>query len=158
MNGNNAQAHHVDVLAALLLLCAFAMCILSVLLAGTRTYRDLTARDREDFEETTQALYVTTKVRQAYSPEEIEVRDEEGVSCLVIRSLEDGEPYLTRVYQYDGWIRELFTREEYDFSPEDGEKVSESEGLSFDLSGGILTASFADSGRVMYFSLKEGGQ
>lgn len=133
------KSHNIDVLAALLLLCAFAMCILSVLLLGTRTYRDITARDTRAFNQTTQSLYVSTKLAQAEGPACVSAEEIGGVSCVRIESDIDGVPYVTRVYCYDGWIRELFTKASYDFAPEDGEKVSEAISLKADVVDDLLT-------------------
>jgi len=164
------KSHNIDVLAALLLLCAFAMCILGVLLMGTRTYRDITTRDAEVFDSTTQALYVSTKLSQAEGPEAVSASQEEGVSCVVIDTVIGGEPYVTRIYCYDGWIRELFTKKTYAFSPQDGEKVSRALSLEakvvddllvVTITGGQgtdLSGEIAAPGRVetVSYSLREG--
>ena len=148
------RAHHVDVLAALLLLAAFAVCILTVLLRGTGIYRELTARDAASFAQTSRALYISTKLRQAENAGAVSEETVDGVSVLVIRSVDAqddpsaapeqagearGEVYLTRIYASGGWIRELYAKEAYPFSIGDGEKVSEAEEMTAVCEDGLIT-------------------
>ena len=182
MNGarERTERHNVDVLAALLLLCAFAVCILSVVMAGTKTYRSLTVRDRAVFERTVRSLYVSTKISQALhrgvvSVENIIVTDrtyhtadgdaaEEADrmlsdTCIRIDEEIGGVLYATRIYYYDGWIRELFSRADYRYSPQDGEKISEAASFSASEDGRILKV-VIDEGleneEFLYFSLEDG--
>ena len=138
---------NVDVLAALLLLCAFAICILSVLMAGTRIYRDLTARDQTVYEDTVRSLYISTKLAQAKNGDAIGVEDD---SCITILSELGGGRYITRIYCYDGWIRELFTKEDYDWSPKDGEKVSRADYLKAVINDGILKVTIGKVSKDIY--------
>ena len=138
---------NVDVLAALLLLCAFAICILSVLMAGTRIYRDLTARDQIVYEDTVRSLYISTKLAQARNGDAIGVEDG---SCITILSELGGGSYITRIYCYDGWIRELFTRADYTWSPKDGEKVSRADYLQAEIENGILKVTIGKVSNDIY--------
>lgn len=123
-------------LLALLVFVAFALCVLLVLLFGAKVYRGLVDRGEESFRSRTAAQYVTTRVRQA---ECVSVADFEGCQALVIPEKIDGATYLTRVYCYDGYIRELFCGENAALSPEDGEKVLPGESLAFSIEDGLLT-------------------
>ena len=173
MNGRNrAGSHNIDVLAALLLLCAFAMCILSVLLAGTKSYRSLTARDQAVFERTSRALYISTRIRRADSRGAVSCAREDGFDTIRLTEVIGGEEYVTRIYCYEGWIRELFSRADLKFDPKAGEKVSEAVSLEISGSGidgapvsgegtggGIMTVVIdggTDAAETLYFSLQEG--
>lgn len=126
-------------LMALVVFAVFAMCILAVLLTGADVYKGLVSRGESSYAARTAAQYVTTRVRQTDRTEEISIEDFDGQDALVLREKIDETVYVTRVYCYDGYIRELFTPENGDFSPGDGEKVLEAEELSFELSEGMLT-------------------
>ncbi|MBO5999642.1 MAG: DUF4860 domain-containing protein [Lachnospiraceae bacterium] len=178
--GERAERHNVDVLAALLLLCAFAVCILSVLTAGTKSYRSLTVRDSAVFERTTRSLYVSTKISQAVhrgavSVENITSTDrtyhtaggdaareadrELSDTCIRIDEEIGGVLYATRIYYYDGWIRELFARADYRYSPQDGEKISEAVSLDASADDGVLKVVIdeaLENEEVLYFSLEDG--
>lgn len=123
-------------LLALLVFTVFAVCVLLVLLTGAKVYRQLVSTGSESYEARTAIQYVATRVRQA---EAVTVEDFGGCNALVAWEAIDGEPYLTRVYCHDGYIRELFCAEKAALSPEDGEKIMEAENLSFSLEKSILT-------------------
>lgn len=127
-------------LMSLLVFGVFAVCVLAVLLTGADVYKGLVDRGAEDYDRRTAAQYITTRVRQADAAGSVSVEDFGGQSALVLREEINGKTYLTRVYCYDGFIRELFTAENGSFSPEDGEKLLEAEQLSFSLDGDLLSA------------------
>ncbi len=124
-------------LIALMVLLVFALCIMMVLLMGTRVYQRLLDKGAAGFTDRMSVRYITTRVHQA---EKVSVGDFEGCSALVIPEEVDGEVYNTLVYWYDGYIRELFCVEDAGLDPEDGEKVLETEEVLFSAEGDLLTA------------------
>ncbi len=111
-------------LAALLVLTTFALCVLLVLLTGTNLYRSLVEEGDEGYLRRTALQYLTTRIRQA---ETAEVGTFEGCDVLILRE-EAGA--ITRVYCFDGWLRELYAVPEAQVSPGDGERLLEAESLS----------------------------
>ena len=107
----------------LLLFTVFAACILLVLLTGADSYQRLTERDGVAYDRRTAAQYIATKVHQADRQDAVSVCDFAGCSALVLTEKIDGETYLTRIYYYDGYIRELFTSADAEMLPEDGERI-----------------------------------
>ena len=130
---NSPNNRKTDSLLALLLFCVFAVCILAVLLTGADTYRRIAERDRASYADRTAVQYLTTRVRQADREGCVSVRDFEGCPALILSEEIDGISYETRVYYYDGYIRELFAAADGSFLPQDGEKVLEAKGLQIDL-------------------------
>ena len=131
---------------ALLLFCVFAACVLSVLLTGAGAYRRLTQRDQEAYSRRTCAQYIATKVRQA--PGDVSLAPfGEGDALVLAEDIEE-ETYLTRVYCWDGWLRELFAAGDGDFSPEDGEKIIQAQDLSLRLNDGLLSIRVTDPNGV----------
>ncbi len=131
----NAITHNLDGLAALLLFAVFAASVMAVLLTGAKAYRGVTRRDQEAYNARTAVQYVAQRVRQADSLYGITLEDFEGVECLV---LGQGEPYITRLYCYDGWLMELYCLAGESFSPEDGERIIEAQELKLSLDQGML--------------------
>lgn len=125
---NEGKANALTGIAALLVLAVFAMGILSVLLGGAGIYDRLTRRDQCAFQRRTAAQYLATKVRQSETVPQ--VREFAGMDALVLSQMIDGKEYLTRIYCCDGWLRELFTAADGEFSAEDGEKILPLAGLS----------------------------
>lgn len=136
---NNHQKLDMTALAALLVFAVFAVCILLVLLTGADVYKRLVDKRQQTYDSRTMAQYLTTRVRQADQSGSIATEDFEGVSALVLREEIHGEDYLTRVYAYDGYLRELFTAADGSFHPADGEIILEADTLSFSLTGNTLT-------------------
>ena len=128
--------------SALLLLAAFAVGILCTLLYGASAYRQLTDRDEDAFQSRTAAQYLTNRVRQA---SEAQVAEFGGASALVFPQSIEGEHYLTRIYCHDGWLMELFSDAEGEFSPEDGEKILPVSALSFEKRQGLIIARLKDA-------------
>ena len=112
----------IHALPALVLVGVFAACILSVLLTGAGVYRDLTQRGRDAAAQRTAGQYLATKVHQWDTAGAVEVGTFGGTSALMLHEEIDGESYVTRIYYWDGYIRELFTLADGAFSPEDGEE------------------------------------
>ena len=135
-----------DILA-LMVFAVFAVCILAVLLTGAKVYQKLVEDGGESHTARTAVRYVTTRIRQA---EEISIERFGGCQALAIPETVDGERYVTRVYCWDGWLRELYCAENASLSPEDGEKVLELEDLSFSLEGDILTAKVGQQELFLY--------
>lgn len=138
-------------LLALVVFAVFAVCVLLVLLTGAKVYRNLVRQGRESSDARTAVQYIATRVRQAQS---VSVEDFGGCQALVARETIEGEPYLTRVYCYEGSLRELFSAETAQLSPEDGEAVMEVENLELWLEDGLLTVNIHD--QSLRFSLRTG--
>lgn len=136
---NQVRNSKITDLMSLVVFGVFALCVLLVLLTGADVYRNLVDRGERAYESRTAAQYVATRVRQADTGG-ITVEDFGGQDALVLREQINGKTYLTRVYCYEGFIRELFTAESGNFSPRDGEKILEAEELTFALEQDLLTA------------------
>ena len=139
-------------LLALLVFALFAVCVLAVLLTGAKVYRNVVDRGEAQFETRTAVQYVTMHVRQA---EAVEVTDFEGCDALTIPQTIDGEVYLTRIYCYEGFLRELFCAENAALSPDDGEKILPAESLHLSVEGRLLTVRIDDQEIFLHLSGKE---
>ncbi len=151
--------HQIDSLLTLLLFGVFAVCILSVLLTGAKVYRNLTQRDREAYDRRTCIQYIATKVRQAENAQSVHVEQFGDGDALAFSQELDGDVYLTWIYCYDGWLRELFCYSGGEFSPADGELVLEAERLELDLTDGLLSIEMTDgngSDVSLLLSLRDG--
>lgn len=144
MKQQRLKQSHMEGLFALLLFGVFAACVLSVLLTGASAYRRLTTRDQQAYEQRTCTQYLATKVRQASSPQSISLSSFGAGDALILSQDIEGERYLTRIYCWDGWLRELFTSANGSFSPEDGEKVLPAQQLTLALEDDLLSITIID--------------
>ena len=139
-----------------LLTCAvFAVCVLLVLLSGADVYRHLTEEGEDQYARRTAAQYITTRIRQA---DAVEISCFAGLDTLQFRETVNGRSYITRIYCYDGSLRELFTPAEGQFLPEDGEKLLNMEDLSLSAEGGLLLVEITlPDGRTQTLYLRQKG-
>ena len=68
-------------------------------------------------------------LRQADRADAITVEPFGEVDALVLRETVDGCTYLTRIYCWQGQVRELFAAEGGSFAPQDGECLMEAQAL-----------------------------
>lgn len=128
----------IEGLLVLVLFCVFAICILSVLLTGAEAYGRLVDSQNASYEKRTVPQYIATKVRQTDVAGAVSVGDFCGVEALELTELPDRE-YVTRIYCYDGYLRELFSTVTGNFEPEAGEKILEAQQVDFVLDENCLS-------------------
>ena len=156
---NKQGSKKVQSLLTLLLFGIFAVCILSVLLTGADIYQRLAQRDRRSYDHRTVSQYLSTRVRQADRLGGVQVRTFEGCPALILEEEIDGVAYVTRIYHYDGYIRELFAAAEGDFLPEHGEKILPAGGLLVEWEEpGLVLRILTESGQwqVLQLHLRSG--
>ena len=134
-------------LMALMVLLVFALCILMVLLTGTRVYKRLLDNGDAAFTSRMFVRYITTRLHQA---ESVALEDFEGCAALSIPEEIDGERYRTYVYWHDGYIRELFCVEGAGLYPEDGERVLETQPMEITLEDDLLTVQMGAEQLCLY--------
>ncbi len=155
MRYQRRQKNQIDGLITLVLFGVFAVCILSVLLTGARVYHDLTNGGQKAYDQRTCTQFIATKVRQAQSGDAVSVSKD--IICITEEI--NGETYITRIYCYDGWLREMFTSEKTEFSPENGEKIIEAECMKSQLTDGMLAVDITDAeGKEMHLTLSLRGK
>lgn len=121
---------------ALLVFAVFALCIWMVLLAGAGVYQELVRSGEENYARHTALRYLTMRVHQAQT---VEIGDFGGCETLFLEETLGEETYITRVYCYDGQLRELYAESGARLVPADGEPVLKAERLSVSLEGNLLT-------------------
>ena len=134
--------HHIDALVALLLFGVFAACVLAVLLTGADAYRRLTLRDQEASTRRACTQYIATNVRQSDAADNLSVANVQGVPTLILGG---DDEYVTYIYCYGGWLRELYSWSEQPMSPEDGRELVQAEALDLSLADGLLTVRVTDA-------------
>ncbi len=135
----NKRESKLTPVAALIVFTLFALCILGVLLTGAESYRRLTDRNSHSGNYRTAVQYISTRVRQADQSGSIRTEDFQGQSALSLGEEIQGTGYVTRVYCHEGYLQELFSPEEGQFHPADGEKLLPMEDLDASIENDMLT-------------------
>lgn len=117
------KQHIVDVLFMIALFCVFASSALFVVLIGANVYRQTTEQmDQTDISRTS-LLYLSEKIRQSDRVGSISIGTVGGQDALILEQELEGNDYLTYIYSYDGFLRELFVSKEHQVSPEEGQEI-----------------------------------
>lgn len=148
---NRQKNHSIDIAFALTLFCTFAVSVLMVLMMGASSYNSVTRAMESNYEDRTAAGYIAEKVRHFDSHGSITAGKFDGADALLLKQqADDGTEYITYIYYYDGYIRELMTEDNSGMTAEAGEKVLEAEDLSVKETGsGIfkVTCTMTDGSR-----------
>lgn len=145
-----ATGHHMDGVYVLLLFAVFAGCILFVLLFGASAYEKLVKRDQAAYNKRTGIQYLAAKLRHSDSENHIFVgsfseRENaagDDMNTLYLQFVgEDGEipGFYTKIYYYDGYIREILCSDDSGLSPEDGSQIMAAKGLQISRDGNLIT-------------------
>ena len=133
-------------LFVLLLIAVLAASILCVLYAGTGLAGALTANERNSGISRTAGQYITVRLGQAEN-NSVAVGKLNGIPALEFSENIDGTVYLTRIYCYEGYLRELFCAADQAMEPDAGEKLMPMEQFIPSAENGLLTIRLTVEGR-----------
>ena len=123
----------------LLVFAVFMVSVLLVLLSGADTVQKLTDRDQRTYHHRTAVQYLTTRVRQSDFAGAV-TADNSGVSTLILTEHIEGQPYETRIYCYEGYLREMFCPAGIGLPEGFGEEILPMEDFRVTLEDNILRA------------------
>lgn len=133
MNFSKENRHMIDVLFVLTLFFVFALSSLTLVILGANVYRSSVDHMSQNFTDRTSYAYITQKIRQGDDLSDIftNYNDNGAISigqigdtkCCIIRSEVKDIPYTTYLYEYNGYLCELFARSDLDMSESDGTEI-----------------------------------
>lgn len=149
---NRLIKHEMDSVFVLLLFTLFAACILMVLLLGASSYEKIVKRDGQTYDARTGVQYIAARLRhgdeagcvQVGSFSERTDADADNIPTLYLRLSEAEEPFYTKIYYYDGYIRELLCSEELVLSPEAGQEVLAASAFLVEQDGALIKVSITE--------------
>ena len=125
----------VPVLFVLTLFLLLSVLSVSVILAGSSVYEKISDNMEDNYDRRVSFSYLTTKIRQNDSDGNIYVEEKGGEQMLAIKENFEGEQYVTYIYYYDGWVREIFLDvidgKTVDFEFDWGDEIIKVDGFSF---------------------------
>jgi hypothetical protein len=122
--------HTADAVFALVLFAAFAVAMLMVLMTGAQAYQGIKDTVENHYSEDTCLNYISMKVRHYDSAGgAVYEGDVGGIPALMLREEYDGVGYITAIYFHDGYVKELYADESFDFTPEAGLEILAVESL-----------------------------
>lgn len=144
--------HEMDSVFVLLLFTLFAGCVLMVLLLGASSYERVVVRDGQAYDARTGVQYISAKVRhsdesgcvQTGSFSDRTDMEADEIPTLYLKLSPVGEPYYTKIYYYDGYIRELLCPEQIALDPEDGQELLAATSFSVWQEGSLIYVTIGD--------------
>lgn len=120
-----------DTVLILILLSVYAITVLLSVIFSANAYKNIYESSNNNFNIMSPLSYIASKVRQADVSNAIRIEEKEGTRALVIKTFEANNVYETWIYNYDGYIYELFVDENADFSLSDGTAIYENDKIEF---------------------------
>lgn len=134
------QGHDITGAFVFMLLGIFAVMSTVLVLFGVRAYRSSIERSDLNNEERLLSFYLRSMMRNVDEENRIGVETIGGTDTLYYTESYDGEEYVTRIYSWDGMLREWFSERSRPFEPGEGEILFEADSFEAELDGGLLTA------------------
>lgn len=115
----------------LALLCMFAVGVLLTVIFCVNAYKSVREKMNYNFNQITPLSYIASKVRQFDTSDAIRLEEKDGATALVIKALDGGVICETWIYNYEGYIYEIYIDEKADFSLSDGSEIFENSRIEF---------------------------
>ena len=148
----NQQDSHIGgksgIAAALMVFCVFTVSVLTVLIMGVGAYNSITDASRESYDATAVSAFLWTKTKNYDEAGRVYAGEFHGIPALYVEEEFSGVTYLTVIYQYEGFLREIFFEQGYQHIPEQGIPVLASDAVLFENLGGGMIKATTDSGEV----------
>jgi hypothetical protein len=120
----NQKRPVTDVLFVLILFLTFTLSALTVVLLGARAYESTQQGMDDNYTVRTALAYVSEKIRQADSQNAISLTKISQIPALALSSSAEEKNYMTYLYYYEGFLRELLIEKSRDFTLEQGSPIA----------------------------------
>lgn len=125
MKRRNEKRHVIDFLFPLAVFFVLAASSVALVVLASGLYSRQVKESSDSYSGRTALAYVTEKVHQSDENGAVEAGNFDGENALVIRQSYGEKEYVTYLYSYDGYLRELFIQEGTEAKASDGRKILE---------------------------------
>ena len=126
------RKHVIDFLFPLALFFVLAASSVALVVLVSGIYSRQIRESENSFSSHTVLSYVTEKLHQADASGSVTTGIFDGQDAIVIRQSYSEQTYMTYLYEYDGYLRELFIQDGVDAKASDGRKILASDSFSFE--------------------------
>ena len=120
---NKSSEHTIDALFVITLFLVFAISVVSLTGTGAGVYQSVVNKMSGNYSARTSFSYIYNKVHQSDVDGLVSVSTYAGSDALVISDEIDNITYCTYLYEYEGKVKELFTRYGQDLDPAFGTDI-----------------------------------
>ena len=144
MELNKNNKHVIDAVFILMLMMLFIMSSLAVIAIGASIYQKNVAKMQDNYSHRIVHAYVTEKIRQSDNRGRVFVDTIFEQNALILQDEINGTLYNTYIYDYNGYLMELFARADLSvLYPESGQKITPVNSFDInEISDNLLMASF----------------
>ena len=108
MNTEREKKNIVDILFVLALFLVFTLSTLTLVLFGANIYQNTVNSMEDNYNARTVCSYISGKFRSNDSAGDISIGSIDGQPSLILNQEINDASYSTYIYEYDGYLRELF--------------------------------------------------
>lgn len=145
----NTNKHMIDILFVLSLFCIFAVSSVILILFGANVYKKIILQMDSNFNTRTSTSYITEKIRQCDCSDSIDIYEQNGTEVLMMTQTINDVEYAISLYEYNGYLYELFARTDIDLPIDAGQPVIELSNLDFEkVTENLLKISFTDTSAI----------
>ena len=147
------SSHAISGVFVFMLLGIFAIFSTIMVLLSAKAYRGVVDKAAMHNSMRVASSYIRTMLRSDDESGVLRIEDAEGVQTITMEN-DYGDIYVTRIYVYDGKLREWFAMKEIPFLPENGETVCDLDSMDAEISDGLLKVKLEENGEEMevYFA------
>lgn len=119
------QKHIIDLLFVIALFCLFALSAIFLISIGADIYGKTMTNMEHNFDARTSLAYVTEKIRQSDQMDQIAIGNLDDCPALVITYHTSDSTYITYIYEFNGYLKELMIKDAISLGPEAGQNILE---------------------------------
>ncbi len=138
--------HSISGIFVFLLLGIFAVFGTVMVVLGARVYRDINEVSGVHSTARIGAAYLRSMIRGDDESGVLSIESMDGQDCIVMMNTYDDESYVTRIYVYDGVLREWFTEASVEFEPENGEEICRADAMRAEIQDGLMSIQLQTDG------------
>jgi len=160
---NSRGRNRINDIFPILLFLVFTLIALGIVMMSVQIYRKILERSDGNYDNKTAVMYLSEKFRSHDRDGRIRVGQFKGQDAILITSPVKDEVFVTCIYAYDGYLRELYLEEELleEAGKDSGTEILEMESFSAkELSDRLISLEFTDrSGNSLTtcLAVKSGG-
>lgn len=128
MKERRLRKHNIDIMFLMVLFLIFTFSAVSVLLMAVNSYRSVVFANEANSSARTAIAYIREEVRQHDKNGAISLEKFDGNDCI---KMSEGEGYSIYIYQYDGYLMELESKDGAGVTAEFGNKILEVKSIEF---------------------------
>lgn len=120
MDRRPAKGGQINIVFPVMLFLIFTLSALFIILFSARTYQHIVDSSNNQYVKSVSSSYIFRKVHSSDRIYNVSIGENGDVPTLRMFENIDGQEFVTHIYVYDGYLRELFTQADKEISPTAG--------------------------------------